>query len=87
MVCPDNEQLSCALQPVPPLLQGEFDCQKFPITDVLVPFCGGETMREKKCKGEAYHPSVVRGQLPLPCQMRPPLPQTAVLDQAGPNGS
>lgn len=38
IVCVDEKQVYCALQPVSPFFKGEFDSQQLRITDVVVSF-------------------------------------------------
>lgn len=71
---------SCALQPMPPLLQSKLDGKQLPIPNVIIPLCRGKMTREKS---EAYHSFAERVQPPPQNQRRPPPPQTADSDLAG----
>ena len=47
MVCPDDERLGCAFQPVTPLLQGQLHSKKLPVTDIVVSLGGGQAPGEE----------------------------------------
>ena len=47
MICPDLTLMFCALDKVPPLLEGSDDCQHLLVVDLIVPFDGGQGLGEE----------------------------------------
>lgn len=52
MVRPNQERVLGPLKPMPPLFQGHLDCQKLPITHIIIPFSRRETRGEEGARVE-----------------------------------